>query len=127
MAQLALVDTNTGEILDAAPTFEDFWLLYPRRVARKDAAIAWIKLTPAQQVAAMVGIVSWRRVWAQRDLQYVPHPATWLNGWRWEDEIPPEFTQSGAAHMAAAMPEPQERTTMPDHVRALLAKLRGKK
>ena len=25
--------------------------------------------------------------WKDKDLQYIPYPATWLNGRRWEDEI----------------------------------------
>ena len=26
--------------------------------------------------------------WSKERLQYVPHPATWLNGERWLDEVP---------------------------------------
>ena len=26
--------------------------------------------------------------WKKDGGQYIPHPATWLNGHRWEDEIP---------------------------------------
>jgi hypothetical protein len=116
----------TGEILDAAPDFSDFWLLYPRRVARKDAITAWMKLTPNQQIQAVVAMVDWRRVWAKKDLDYVPHAATWLNGWRFEDELPVDPTVSCSAHVAADIPEQTARTSMPEHVKALLAKLRGK-
>jgi hypothetical protein len=66
-------------------------------------------------------------VWAGKDLQYVPHASTWLNGWRFEDEIPPEFTARAAAQQSAQLPDPTARTTMPEHVRALLQKLRGGK
>ena len=95
-------------------------------MAKKDALKAWNRLMPAQRMQAIVACASWRRVWADKDLQYVPHAATWLNGWRFEDELPPEFTQSNAAHVAAVLPEQQERGAIPDHVKALLAKLRGK-
>ena len=125
MTALQLVDKATGEILEAAPDFQDFWLLYPRRVARKDALKAWGKLSPAQQVAAITALVEWRRVWANKDLDYLPYPATWINGERWTDELPPEFTARTAAQQSAQLPEPTARTVMPEHVRALLQKLRG--
>ena len=125
MTALQLVDKETGEL--SAPTWEDFWTLYPRRVAKLDARKAWAKMTPAQQMAAIVACASWRKVWAGKDLDYLPYPATWLNGERWEDELPPEYRQTTAAHAPAALPEQTARTVMPDHVRALLAKLRNGK
>jgi hypothetical protein len=128
MTQLALVDKATGELAEVAvATFDDLWCIYPRRVAKRDAMKAWDRLTPAQQMAAVVAAADWRRVWAGKDLQYVPHASTWLNGWRFEDELPPEFTARTAAQQAAQLPEPTARTTMPEHVRALLAKLRNGK
>lgn len=123
-AQLSLVNTETGEI--AAADFSDFWLLYPRRVAKKDALKAWARMTPNQQMAALTACVNWRRVWANKDIDYLPYPATWLNGERWDDELPPEYTRTAASHMPAQLPAAGERTQMPEHVRALLAKMRGK-
>lgn len=125
MTALQLVDRDTGEL--APPDFADFWTLYPRRVARKDALKAWGRLKPAQQMAAIVACAAWRRVWATKDLDYLPYPATWINGERWDDELPPEFTQSHGSHVAAALPEPTARTVMPEHVKALLAKMRNGK
>ena len=125
MTALQLVDKTTGEILEQAPDFQDFWLLYPRRVARKDALKAWGRLSPAQQVAAITALVEWRRVWATKDLDYLPYPATWIRGERWEDELPPEYMRTHAAHVAAQLPEQTARTVMPEHVKALLVKLRG--
>lgn len=126
MSALQLVDKETGEVVGVLPTFDDFWTLFPRRVAKKDAFMAWSRLKPEQQMQAVVACAAWRKVWAKTELQYVPHGATWLNGWRFEDELPPDYTQSTAAHAPAALPAQGERTVMPDHVRALLAKLRAK-
>jgi hypothetical protein len=28
-----------------------------------------------------------KSVWKDKEQQYIPHPSTWLNGKRWEDEI----------------------------------------
>lgn len=124
---ISLVDVNAGDQVATEDecTFANFWALYPRRVARKDAERAWLKLAPAQRVQAIVAIVDWRRVWADKDLDYLPHAATWLNGWRFEDELPTSFTQSSLAHRPAAIPA-ATRGVIPEHVKALLAKLRGK-
>ncbi len=127
MSALRLVaETADSNSVEATPAFEDFWLLYPRRVAKKDASRAWMKLTPSQRVDALVAMVEWRRIWQTKDVEYLPHAATWLNGERWEDEIPPEYRQTHAAHSDAKLPEIAARTAMPDHVKKLLAKLRAK-
>ena len=70
--------------------WEDFWLLYPRHEAKKDARKAWARIGESAHLAAVVAIADWRLVWkAQgRDSRVIPLPATWLNGERWEDEIP---------------------------------------
>lgn len=70
-------------------SFEDFWRKYPRKVAKKDAARAWSKLTPQEQFAAIHAIPVHVRYWAAagRTNETTPHPATWLNGARWEDEL----------------------------------------
>jgi hypothetical protein len=73
-----------------------------------------------------VSLIEWRRVWQQKETQYLPHAATWLNGERWEDELPPEYTQSSASHLPAALPEVLPRSIIPDHVKAFLARMRSK-
>lgn len=128
---LQIVNGATEKNFDDSPnpTFDDFWTLYPKRVARKDAVKAWGRLSEAQQVEAITAAASWRRVWADKDQQFIPHGATWLNGERFYDELPAGFTGNGSAsHMAFGEAEtPKPRTAIPDHVRALLAKLRGSK
>jgi len=117
----------TSEEIIAAPSFEDFWLLYPKRIARMEAEKAWRKLDNAQIVAALSGLVNWRSVWiADGRLQFVPNASTWLNQQRWTDEMPETWGASHASHLAANLPAKGERAVMPEHVRALLAKLRGK-
>lgn len=125
---LGVVDVSTGEIVPVQDqaTFADFWLLYPRRVAKKDAEKAWNRVSPADRIKCLVSMIEWRKVWQQKDTQYLPHPATWLNGERWEDEIPPEYTQSSASHVAAEIPAATPRSIIPDHVKAFLAKMRAK-
>ena len=117
------VDTEVS----AAPTFDDFWLLYPKRIAKMEAQKAWRRLSTAQCVEALNGLCLWRSVWiAEGRLQFVPNASTWLNQQRWTDELPDSWGVGHASHLAAKLPEKTERAVMPDHVRALIAKLRAK-
>lgn len=82
-------EESAREIPRGAPDFAAFWAPWPRKVAKRDAERAWSKLTPADKTAALDALPQhvqhWRR--AGTEPQYIPHPATWLNGARWEDEI----------------------------------------
>ena len=123
MAELSVVGSDASEPA-AVPCFDDFWLLYPRRVARKDAVKAWARLSDEQQVDALIACVAWMYVWKQKDPEYLPHGSTWLNGWRWEDELP--FGYAPIKRAEAEPGKPFVKGVMPDHVRAMLAKLRSK-
>lgn len=70
--------------------FNEFWSLYPRRVSKRTAQKAWDKET--KQTAPEVIISGLRRqllFLQSRDVQFIPHAATWLNQGRWEDETQP--------------------------------------
>lgn len=124
MALLSVVDTQIGEITESAPTFDDFWTLYPRHVAKLAARKAWARIDPVLHVEILTAVAAWRRVWSKKEPEYIPHPATWLNGERWEDELPIMPVMSAAAHAPAQLPARGERTEMPEHVRSLIARLR---
>ena len=112
---------------DEQPTFADFWLLYPKRIARMEAEKSWLKLTAAQRVEALSGLVEWRNVWlSEGRLQFVPNASTWLNQQRWTDELPETWGASHASHVAASLPTKGERVAMPEHVKAAIAKLRAR-
>jgi hypothetical protein len=66
--------------------FDRFWKAYPRKQNKGHAEKAWakaIKLADPDQIISAVE----RSVWNE-DKQFIPHPASWLNGKRWEDELP---------------------------------------
>lgn len=127
MTQLHLVGEAVVDVGEQ-PTFEALWLLYPKKVAKFDAKKAWNRLNPTDRLAAIIGLVDWRQIWLGRgELQFTPHCATWLNGHRWEDELPENWGASHASHVAAQIPETGARTVMPDHVKSLIAKLKGGK
>ncbi len=69
--------------------FTDWYQAYPRKVARADAEKMWKRMSPADQAAAIEALPKHIAKWLHdgTEKQYIPHPATWLNGKRWEDEI----------------------------------------
>jgi len=70
-------------------SFETFWSMYPRKIAKGAALKAWLKLTPLDQQLAIDALPNHVKHWElkQTEKDYICHPATWLNGWRWLDEI----------------------------------------
>ena len=76
--------------------FEQFWSIYPKKVARLAAKKAFLRLTPEQQSKAVESIPAHCRYWAETSSpQYIPHASTFLHGERFEDELP-EIVQNGA-------------------------------
>jgi hypothetical protein len=69
---------------DAEREFDGFWDAYPRKVgkgaARRAYAVARKKADPGLILGALAGAVF------SGEARYIPHPATWLNQERWEDE-----------------------------------------
>jgi biotin operon repressor len=67
--------------------FDCFWQRYPRKIGKLAARAAFdkaIKLTDFDTIMnATVDFASSRK---GQDESYTPHPATWLNQGRWEDE-----------------------------------------
>ena len=72
--------------------FEVFWAAYPRHTGKQDAYKAFVKLKPDEALmqAILSGIERQKQSaqWTKDGGQFIPHPATWLNGCRWEDELP---------------------------------------
>jgi hypothetical protein len=70
--------------------FARFWETYPRRDAKLAAERAWKKLDPdatlqEQILTALSEQI--KRDYGKRERDKIPHPATWLNGRYWENEI----------------------------------------
>jgi hypothetical protein len=69
--------------------FDEFWMMYPRKVAKAAARKTWQKLTDEQQLQAAKAIDEHCQYWKAKEtaLEYIPHASTWLNQERWEDEL----------------------------------------
>lgn len=76
----------------AGDEFSVFWNLYPRKVAKAEAEKAWKRLNPSKPLLAdlLEGLERQKALpdWTRDGGKFIPYPATWLNGRRWEDEAP---------------------------------------
>lgn len=75
-----------------SPRFEAFWAVYPRRAGKQAAAAKWEQL--AKKGVDLQAVLDGARRFASDpnlpDPQFIPHPITWLNQGRWEDDpLPP--------------------------------------
>ena len=124
---------------DLPPDFADFWILWPKRVAKSEARQMWLKLTDSERVEALTGLADWLPVWSfqarEREdfYDFLPNPDRWLRRARWEDEIPERFRRrSGNGNGAAACQAVSGEAVadsgpriIPEHVRALIAKIKA--
>jgi len=84
--------------------FARFWSAYPKKVAKVDARRAWAKLRPdaalVERIIAGVERYAGTEGWTKDGGRFIPHPATFLNKRRWDDEIEP----SGVAAALGCVP-----------------------
>lgn len=79
------------------PRFGRFWDVYPRKVGKVRAEKAWVRLAPddllADHIKARVEAQKLTREWKKDGGQFIPHPATYLNDRRFDDEPAPAAKQ----------------------------------
>lgn len=97
-SQLSLIAPTAPAPARRGRGFEEFWMVCPRKVGKKAALKAWetaIKggADPDTVAQAMTDAAKeWQR--EGRAERFIPHPATWLNAGRWEDEASQVATPS---------------------------------
>lgn len=92
--------SEPGEAMDvglrAPEPFDVWWAAYPRKVAKLDARKAW-RAVPAK--IGLDDLLELTRRFADhvvgKDAEHIAHPATWLNGERWTDELPDRSQTDG--------------------------------
>ena len=91
-----------ASFLPQSDDFEKFWEVWPRHEAKIAARRAWNKLRMEDRRMAFGGI--WK--FCGREREFIPHPATYLNGHRWNDEVaPPQPTREQVAAQAGKGPD----------------------
>lgn len=89
-------DTDTKRKTPAAgaaerdPAFVEFWSTYPRKVGKAAAAKAFAKAIgpDTSRQTILDGLAAAVRGWERHgtETKFIPHPVTWLNQGRWEDQ-----------------------------------------
>lgn len=70
--------------------FEIFWSAYPKKKSKETARKAFekaIKKTDLQTMLDAVEAQKRSKQWKEKDGQFIPYPATWLNAECWNDEV----------------------------------------
>ena len=97
--------------------FDVFWSVYPKHEAKQAAKKAFDKLKPDEAlVQTMVtAIEKWKQTdqWQENGGQFIPYPATWLNGRRWEDDVPEKRKTKAAAKPVIAQQYTQRDYSQP--------------
>lgn len=72
--------------------FLTFYQSYPRHIGKKRAQDKFLRLKRDLLPIILAAIEKQKqtRQWQEEDGKYIPHPITWLNQERWEDEIKEE-------------------------------------
>ena len=77
--------------------FEQFWKIYPRRVAKAEARKAWKQVEklrpPTPDLLKAVYAARASRDWLKDDGQFIPYPSSWLRGERWDDQHEVDLSQ----------------------------------
>lgn len=78
---------NNSSSTEVDGQFDRFWAIYPRKTGKGAARKAWATatLTTTPDII-LAGVERYAPTRHGQDPQYTPHPATWLNQQRWEDE-----------------------------------------
>lgn len=81
-------DVNINEVIDKDINipFEEFWNLYDKKVGAKEKCLGkWNKLTNAEREKIIYTLPQFLKTISDKKFQ--PHPETYLNQKRWNDEI----------------------------------------
>jgi hypothetical protein len=122
----------TSQKEETTDRFAEFWAAYPRRVKRVRAEAAWAKLCPDDKTATRIVADVRRRAvskdWAKEGGRFIPHPSTYLNDRRWEDEdmtLPEDVVPNGTNKATPPPILPAEATT--ENFKALVDAVRDRK
>ena len=76
--------------------FEKFYSLYPRKVGKANVEKWFTKNKPSEELMKIIlnSLEEHKKLKQWQDKQYIPHPTTWLNQKRWEDDLSKELKVS---------------------------------
>ena len=84
------IEKNRIEVsINGHDRFEEFYGLYPRKVQKQRAIMAFKKITKKEEALILEALPKHVKLWHEKGTEkdYIPHPASWLNAKSWEDDI----------------------------------------
>lgn len=111
--------------------FDRFWSAYPRHENKPKAREAFMKIKPDEELLEkmIASIERWKNSaqWNEDGGKFIPHPSTWLNNQRWEDEPLTQKANSSGRVVVAQQYEQRDysQQTNPDDVLDRIARLTG--
>ena len=80
-------DVNSNHIQSL---FNTFWDIYPKKIAKEYAYKCFIKIDNLESIFdTIIESIKRHKMWrGWSDARYIPHPSTFINQRRWEDELP---------------------------------------
>lgn len=69
--------------------FVIFWESYPKKVAKRKAELAFKKIKASEYPKIFEALEKHKKTdqWTKDDGKFIPHPTTWLNQERWNDQL----------------------------------------
>lgn len=116
IASLIIAHPRSIKRTPSPSEFAAFWAAYPKRVGKDAAAKAFAKamsrITEDDPLSVILAGIE-RALPGWEDAQFIPHPTTWLNQGRWEDEAPAPRIERPRHD------RPDHRTAKSDHLSAV--------
>jgi DNA-binding transcriptional regulator YhcF (GntR family) len=100
MVKSSKANTTSAETIshpNNTPAFQTFWSAYPRRIGKGAARTAFkkaLKFSSANEILKGATAYAAHCEEMGTEKQYIPHPSTWLNGERWDDDLESEKTET---------------------------------
>lgn len=125
-------DPNTLEVIVPAAVvlmdsggFDEFWSAWPKKRAKPEARRAWGAATKRAKPAVIIAAaIAYRDNPHCPESRFIPNPATWLRGDRWNDELDgPSGLTRGQEHLAYIASLGNGRPTRDDENMAVVARL----
>lgn len=70
--------------------FDEFWQIYPRKMGKHQARIAFGRLRDVEQQEVIERMPAFVEYYSNKQMKFVPYASTFLNQHRWEDEVESE-------------------------------------
>jgi len=86
--QKEIINPKLAKVSEDIVSFEKFWNVYAYKVNKKASLKAWKKLTEEKRNKAIKGAKVYNKYLVDNNkTNFKMHPATYLNGERWNDEL----------------------------------------